>query len=260
MMNGDQKKITFDHWLNTERGRYIYDRQKKLISDLTSPVSGEKVLSIGCGSGQFLQLFQDQKCQVTGLDLSDNNLKLARDRLGPRAELIRGAPDDLPFSDNEFDIVTLIYVLGTSMNPEKMITEAIRVSHRRVFLGFINNFSFAGTQQSIKGLFGFSSSEFVRFFTVFEMKSKVERLVNTPDIQWGSVIFFPGFIYDWFSEMDEMFPRKKNPFGAFAGMVFPVKYTLRTVQSPVLEQFDLNVKASAAAPEAVREMLRGVHQ
>lgn len=260
MIIGDQKKTTFDHWLNSAHGQYIYGRQKKLILDLTSPVSGEKVLSIGCGSGQFLHLFQDQKCQVTGLDLSDNNLKLARERLGPRAELIRGALDDLPFSDNEFDIVALINVLGTSQNPEKMIAEAIRVSHRRVFIGFMNNISFAGTQQSIKELFGFSPSEAVRFFSVFEMKSKVKRLINTPDIQWGSVIFFPGMISAWFSEMEEMLPRKTNPFGAFAGLVFPVKYMLRTVQSPVLEQFDLNVKAPAAAPEAIREMLRGTRQ
>ncbi len=260
MVIGDHKKTTCDHLLNSERGQYIYGRQNKLISDLTAPVSGEKVLAVGCRAVHFLDVFQDKNCQVTGLDDSEDNLGLARHRLGPRAELICGAPDDLPFSDNEFDIVILIYVLGKSLNPEKVIAEAIRVSHRRVFIGFINNLSFAGTQQSIKELLGFSLSESFPFFSVFEMKSHVKRLIQTPDIQWGSVIFFPAMIYDWFSEMEEIFPRKNNPFGAFVGMVFPVKYLLRTVQSPVLETFDLNVKTSDAAPEAIREMLRETHR
>lgn len=256
MVSGEEKKATFDHWLNSDRGRYIYNRQKKLILDLTSPVSGEKVLSVGCGEGQFLEVFQDKNCQLTGVDASADYLKLARARLGHRAELIKSVPEDLPFSDNEFDIVTLIYVLGTAQDPEKALAEAIRVSHRRVFIGFINPISFAGTQQSIRELFGLSLSESVRFFNVFEMKSKVERLISTPAIQWGSVIFFPGLIYNWFSEMEEILPRKNNPLGAFAGMVFPVKYTLRTLQNPVLEQFDLKAKSSATAPEAIRGMLR----
>ena len=53
-----------------------------------------------------------------------------------------------------------------------------------------------------------------------------------------------------------MFPLRKNPFGAFVGMTFPVKYTYRTAQSPIVNSFKLNSKARDTAPEAVRGMLR----
>jgi ubiquinone/menaquinone biosynthesis C-methylase UbiE len=252
---GDQNKTIFDQWMNSERGQFVYTRQKKLISDLIAPVSGEKVLGIGCGSGHFLEIFQDKKCLVTGMDESADQLKLARIRLGERPELILGVPEDPPFSDNEFDVVTLIYTLGTARNPEKAIAEAIRVSRGRIFIGFINYLSLAGTRQSLKKLFGLPLSDPFRSFSVFEMKSKVTRLMSDPVIHWGSVIYFPGILYDCFSEIEEYIPRTNNPFGAFASLVFPVKYTMRTIQNPVLEQLDLTAKASTAAPEAVREML-----
>lgn len=259
METGDHDKTTFDRWVDSDSGQYIFDRQIKLVADLTAPVTGERVLGIDCGAGYFLQMFQDKNCQVVGVDASEENLKLARIRLGRRAELIRGTPEDLPFSDNEFDIVTLIYTLGTSSDPERAMAEAIRVSHRRVFIGFLNPLSFAGTKHSLQELFGLPASDAFRFFSILEMRSRIRRLINTPAIEWGSVIFFPKPFYEWFSEADEIFPRRRNPLGAFAGMVFPVKYTLRTVQSPVTEQFDLKIKSAPAAPEAVRGVFRGIH-
>jgi hypothetical protein len=53
-----------------------------------------------------------------------------------------------------------------------------------------------------------------------------------------------------------MFPVRKNPFGAFIGLTFPVKYTYRTAQNPVVNSFKLETEARDAAPEAVRGMLR----
>lgn len=256
----DHQQTTFDSWLTTERGQYIFCRQRKLILDLVAPVKGESVLEIGCGAGYFLKIFQEQKCTVAGIDSSEENLRQARRRLGDSAELIKGASEDLPFSDSEFDIVTLIYELGVASDPERLLAEAIRVSHRRVFVGFINYLSLAGMQHSVKKLFGLPPGSPLRRFSVLDMKSRVESLIDTPSLQWGSVVYFPGRFYDWFSEMEESVPRKNNPFGAFAGMVFPVKYILRTVQSPVLEQFDFKVKSRPTAPEAIRGMAQGANR
>jgi SAM-dependent methyltransferase len=251
----DPKIKALDEWLETDRGRYVFSRQKKLILDLISPISGEAVLGVGCGAGHYLQLFQEKLCMVTGVDSSAETLKLAASRLGDQIELIFGEAEDLPFSDNEFDIVTLINVLEAANDPEKVVAEAIRVSRRRVFIGFINSYSFAGTRQSLKELFGFPLSINLRFFDVFRMKSIVEKSMNPPAIHWGSVINFPGFVYDFFSELEEVVPRNKNPLGAFVGMTFPVKYIYRTVQTPIMETFDLKAK-STVAPEAMRGMFQ----
>ena len=48
--------------------------------------------------------------------------------LGNRAGLFPGRAEDLPFEDNEFDIVTLITCLEFVENPEEALAEALRVA------------------------------------------------------------------------------------------------------------------------------------
>jgi len=108
-----------DKRLETVLGRYIFSRQKELILDLVAPRSGERLLGVDCGAGNYLQLFREKGCAVTGIDSSAEMLEIARDKLGGSTELILGKADDLPFSDNEFDIVTLITSLELSCNPQK---------------------------------------------------------------------------------------------------------------------------------------------
>jgi hypothetical protein len=108
----------------------------------------------------------------------------------------------------------------------------------------------------LKELFGFPLTSNARFFSHDEIKSMVTGLIGSPSISWGSVIYFPTIVYDFFSELDELFPLRKNPFGAFAGLMFPVKYTYRTAQSPIMESYELKAESQRAAPEAIRGMLR----
>jgi len=253
----DQKKAGFSgERLKTPRSDYVFARQKELVLDLLVPLSGERILDIGCGTGNNLQFFHEKWCSFTGIDSSVEKLEIARQKYGNRAEFVSGDPRDLPFSDDEFDIVTIINFLEISDNPQKVIEEAIRVCRGRVFIGFLNNYSFVGTRQRLKEIFGFSLSQEMRFFSFPEIKNIVENSTGDTAIKWGSVIYFPGIVYDFFGELEEMFPVRKNPFGAFIGMTFPVRYTYRTAQSPVVNSFKLKTETRDAAPEAVRGMLR----
>jgi ubiquinone/menaquinone biosynthesis C-methylase UbiE len=257
----DQKKAQLsEQRLETSLGRYIFSRQKELILDLVAPHTGERILDVGCGTGNHLEFFRGKWCSITGIDPSEEMLKIARVKLGSSAELILGQAEDLPFSDNEFDIVTLINVLEMANNPRKVVAEAIRVCRGRVFIGFLNNFSFAGTKQRLKELFGFPLSQKIRFFSLNEIKIMVGSLIGDVAVKWGSVIYFPGIVYGFSEELEELFPLEKNPLGAFAGLTFPVKYTYRTVQSPVMESFKLNAEAQTTVPEAVRNMLQETHK
>ncbi len=245
-----------DAHLRNQLGRYIFSRQKELIFDMVKPEAGERVLDIGCGTGNQLELFKEKWCQVTGLDPSAKSLDIAKSKLGSAPDLIVGQPEDIPFSDDEFDIVTVINALETSLNPRKVITEAIRVCRGRVFIGFINNYSLAGTKQGLKELFGIPISTQSRFYSLNEIKLMVGSIIPNPEIKWGSVIYFPSFVYSFFEELEEMLPVINNPLGAFTGLVFPVKYTYRTVQNPLIEPFNINGKAHRAAPGTARDMLQ----
>jgi SAM-dependent methyltransferase len=245
-----------DQRLKTGRSDYIFSRQKELVLDLVTPLAGERLLDIGCGTGNNLQIFSEKWCSLTGIDSSREKLEIARQKHGDRVELIAGNAEDIPFSDNEFDIVTIINFLEVADNPQKVIEEAIRVCRGRVFIGFLNNYSFFGTRQRIKETFGVSLTSKMRFFSFPEIRNMAEASLGDTLIKWGSVIYFPGLVYDFFEELEEMFPLRKNPFGAFIGLSFPVKYTYRTAQNPIVNSFKLKAEARDTAPEAIRNMLR----
>lgn len=256
-MFSNQKMTSFSsESLKTPRRAYIFNRQKELVLDLITPLAGERLLDIGCGAGNHLQIFKDKWCSLTGVDYSREKLKIARQEYGDRAEFILAQPGDLPFSDNEFDIVTIINFLEIADDPRKIIEEAIRVCRGRVFIGFLNNYSFFGTRQGLKENFGFRLSQKMRFFSYPEIKKMVENIIGDTVIKWGSVIYFPVIIYDFFEELEEIFPVRKNPFGAFVGLTFPVAYTYRTAQSPIVNSFALKANSRNTAPEVVRDMLR----
>jgi ubiquinone/menaquinone biosynthesis C-methylase UbiE len=246
----------YDERLKTSLGQYIFSRQKELILELVAPHAGERILDVGCGTGNHLQVFREKWCSVTGIDSSTAMLEIARKKMGTHVDLQLGKAEDLPFSDDEFDIVTMINALEVVQNPEKAIAEAIRVCRDRIFIGFLNNCSFVGTKQMLKKIFGFPLSEKIRFFGIEEMKEMVGSIIAPAEIKWGSVIYFPTIVYDIATELEELVPHAKNPLGAFVGLTFPVKYTYRTAQSPIMESFQLNAEARRTAPEAVRGMLQ----
>jgi len=249
-----------DERLNKAYGRYIFPRQKELILDLVAPRTGERVLGVDCGTGNYLQPFREKGCAVTGIDSSAEMLKIARGKFGGVTELMTGKANDLPFSDNEFDIVTLIISLELSDNPKKVLTEAIRVCRDRVFIGFLNNYSLAGNKQRLKEIFNLPLNSPIRFFSYDEIRSIVSGIIGSHSISWGSVICLPPTVFDFFSQLDKIFPLRKNPFGAFAGVMFPVKYTYRTVQNPIIESYKLQAESRMAAPEAIRGMLKELNK
>ncbi len=70
------------------KGRWQFERE--LFRKVWKPVSPQRVLEVGCGSGIFLEWFMSQDHMVAGLEPSSSSLELARRRLGPKAQLGSG--------------------------------------------------------------------------------------------------------------------------------------------------------------------------
>lgn len=252
-MTLDQKKAESSvPQLKLPPNQYVFSRQKELMLDLIDPRAGERVLCLGDINAAYLQLFREQRCPVTGFVLSAHKLEDIRKQTEPEIELHAGDAEDLPFSDDEFDIVAIINALEIARNPQKIIAEAIRVCRGRIFIGFLNKHSFAGTQQHLKEVFGFPLAEKVRFFGIEEIKKLVGSLNERQSFRWGSVIYFPPVVYGISTELEELIPYMKNPLGAFVGLNFPVKYVYLTAQSPVTASYPLKAKRRVTAPEAIR--------
>jgi SAM-dependent methyltransferase len=87
-----------------------YERPATLA--LAGDVAGRRILDAGCGSGPLSAALRERGAIVAGFDKSAAMLKLARNRLGPDADLLvadLGQP--LPYPDSAFDDVIASLVL-----------------------------------------------------------------------------------------------------------------------------------------------------
>jgi len=73
--------------------------------------SGMDVLDIGCGTGAHLKLYQQEKCTVFGIDLSNAMIKVAAKKLGSDANLKLCDATDTGFEANKFDLIICSTVL-----------------------------------------------------------------------------------------------------------------------------------------------------
>lgn len=245
---------SYDEWFQTSAGRYIDRREKEFILSLVAPKEGERLLDVGCGTGDHLLFFRRNGCDVTGLEPSSSMLDIARKKLGQRAELRMGKAEDMPFSDNEFDIVTIITSLEFMDDCERAICEAIRVCRDRVFIGVLNKYSIIGAQRRMKGIFSQSTYNRARFFGIGEMKYMVRKALGATDIRWGSVIFLPLGCYSSAVGLEEIIPVNRNPFGAFLGLSFPVVFIHKTIQDIIKSSVRGEAKGGRKVSSAVREI------
>ena len=252
MIFDEKAARSYEDWLKSPAGYYVDSREKKLILDLLAPKEGERLLDVGCKTGNHLFFLRRAGCNVTGLDSSPYMLDIARKKLGNKVDFHSGSPEDLPFSDNEFDIVTLIYCLEFVENPQKTIDEAIRVSRERVFIGFLNKYSLTTAQRKEKGIFHSS----LHNFGIGKITGMIKSKLSHTSIKWGSVIFLPLGWYPFATGLEECIPATKNPFGSFIGLTFPVTYSHITIQDPLKEA----LKAGAGGEQRMPGAAKGIKE
>lgn len=84
------------------------------------------VLDVGCGDGQISRALASRGAAVTGIDPTERNLVVARERAGGPVYVKAGA-DDLPFDDASFDAVVACLVFEHIDDVDAAIAEVARV-------------------------------------------------------------------------------------------------------------------------------------
>ena len=92
----------------------------------------DELLDVGCGSGGLLAEHAAHVRYVAGLDISEIQVGMARQRLSERiaagtAEIVLGDAADLPWEDGRFSVVTSLEVLKHIADPEGTLREMHRV-------------------------------------------------------------------------------------------------------------------------------------
>jgi demethylmenaquinone methyltransferase / 2-methoxy-6-polyprenyl-1,4-benzoquinol methylase len=96
-----------------------------LVSRL--PRDGGHVLDVATGTGLVAAELLRRGFTVTGVDQSPGMLARARQRFGPRIELVEGSAESLPFAANSFDHLTVTYLLRYVDDPAATLAELARV-------------------------------------------------------------------------------------------------------------------------------------
>ena len=238
----------YEAWQKSPEGILLDRLSSDLIVRLLRPQKGERILDIGCGTGNHLLLFYRLGLDVTGLDASPYMLDIARSRLGDKASLKIGRAEDLPFEDNEFDVATLIITLEFLDDPVEALREAGRVAKHRVFVGVLNSLSFGCMSKRFYTAFHDSIFSEARLFNLWGLKSCVKKAYGNVPIEWGSVQAMPFFLRNYIERVEMSSLVQSCPFGTFLGLVFKMIYTLRTESLRATEGLKKGVESLPGIP------------
>ena len=101
-------------------------RWRRFLADRL-PRDGGTVLDVATGTGLVAAELLRRGFDVTGVDQSAEMLARARERFGPRIELVEASAERLPFPDDSFDHLTVTYLLRYVEDPGATLRELARV-------------------------------------------------------------------------------------------------------------------------------------
>lgn len=215
-------------WSRSRLGQAIESAIENTMLSLISPKPGDRVLDVGCGSGNHLLLFNRMGLDVSGIDASPLMIKQAQARLGNRCILRSGLAEDLPFEDNEFDYVILINTLEFVQDPLQVLFEAGRVAYKKVFIGVFNRFSWAAVLSKIPWCSVHPLLSFARFFDLWEIKYLLRQAYGNLPVEWRCISPVPSFL-DKFVLWDRLYwCNRLTPLGLFLGISVTMQYSVRT--------------------------------
>ena len=127
---------------------------KTLIS-LLAPEKGDKILDIGCGTGELTKLLADMvgpEGNVIGIDPDVERLELARAKYSAdNLEYIEGTAECIPADDGSFDIIFSDQVFHWCKDKDAIFKQAVRKLKPGGKLGFvtINNANVFGSSLTL---------------------------------------------------------------------------------------------------------------
>jgi ubiquinone/menaquinone biosynthesis C-methylase UbiE len=89
--------------------------------------AGEDVLEVGCGTGCDLLQFAKNGARATGIDVTPEHVRLARERVNGEARVVLAEATRIPFPDAGFDYVYSHGVLHHMDEPRRAVEEIFRV-------------------------------------------------------------------------------------------------------------------------------------
>ena len=182
----------YDLYYDTPLGKKVDETEKKVIKSFLEQMKCQHVLEIGCGTGHWTSFFTTNGFEVTGIDVSDEMLKIAEMKEITGATFLKADAHQLPFDDNSFNCIISIAAMEF-MNDQPVVWEEIErvLKPQGYFLiGALNQHSQLGKTKDQDPVFRNAD-----FFTVDRLKQELERF-GKPEIQGCVLLNEDGEIRD----------------------------------------------------------------
>jgi demethylmenaquinone methyltransferase / 2-methoxy-6-polyprenyl-1,4-benzoquinol methylase len=107
--------------------------RRRAIRIISRSYKSSEILDVATGTGDLaIAAMKLNPTKVTGIDISKNmlesgKLKIKRKGLSERIELIQGDSENIPFTDNCFDVVMVAFGVRNFSDPLKGLSEMKRV-------------------------------------------------------------------------------------------------------------------------------------
>lgn len=158
------------------------------LMDLLGNVSEKEILEMGCGDGYWLRILTEKGAKCTGFDLSENQIKSAKDD-DPENKIIyfvADASEKIKLEDNSFDIIFLEKVLLEISDLSK-IKRIFKEAHR---LLKDNGFLIVSELHPLAPETNFPNIEVDEGYTYFKSGFPVKIISKKPD---GTVTKYTDF-------------------------------------------------------------------
>ena len=181
----------YDEWFRTPLGKHVFHYERELVLELAAPKQGDNVLDVGVGTGMFALELMKYTADITGIDVSERMLDIARAK--GLANVTIGDAVSLDFPEETFDLVLSITALEFIEEYEKAISEMVRVCKKggRVVVATLGSGSLWALKRS-RAARKDPDSVFrhARFFSFQELKRVAERF-GYKSVVKGAVFAFP---------------------------------------------------------------------
>jgi len=118
-----------DFWRDSDNRSRLDELEREIVREFL-PVSGTRIVDLGCGFGRLTECYLDRFKQVILFDSSTSLLHQAQETTNGKGWFIAGDINHLPFHKASFDNVLMVRVFHHLPDSQKCLSEISRVLSR----------------------------------------------------------------------------------------------------------------------------------
>jgi len=190
----DKQADSYDGWYHVPMGEFIDDVETCLAFSMFKAEKGMLVLDVGCGTGNFSVKLAQKGCYITGIDISEQMLKVAREKARKNNDLSMEFTlmdvNQLDFDDETFNAVFSMTAFEFVKEPAHAYAEMFRVLKPggQLLIGVILKDSNLGQYYIEKAK---SNPDSVFHFANMQSLEQMEALDRENLVESGECLFIP---------------------------------------------------------------------